>query len=179
MNPLKLVTLLLFAFALVACKDDPPKSTRWDQAASAAAASASIAAAAAASTPPPPKTETGSFNAFFPKDDADGKVVYTADNPGSAEAKLVGDGGVIATLAVNDANAEAQKKFASATDKVGTCPLVTVGKNQSALLCGTRQVKVTSTTLDPAARRKILERFDLAKIAALPPPTASAAASTP
>jgi hypothetical protein len=172
--------VLVVALTLAGCKDDPPKSTRWDQAASAAAASAQAAASAAASTPPPPKTETGSFNAFFPKDEGDVKLVYTADRPGYAEAKLVGaDAGVVATLVVADADEAAKAKFASSKEKVADYPLVTLGKNQSALLVGTRQVKVTSPTLDAPARRTWLEKFDLAKIAALPPPPPSAAASAP
>ncbi len=167
----KLVFLLLVLVAtLVACKDDPPKSTRWDQAASAAQASAS----SAASTPPPPKTETGEVNKFFPKSESGINVVFSVDKPGYAEAKLIADGGELALLTVGDADAAAVAKFGTATDKVGTYPLVTVGKNQSAILVGTRQVKMSSKTLDPDARKTWLGKFDLAGLAALPPPASSA-----
>lgn len=169
----KLVSLLFIA-ALVACKDEAPKSTRWDQAASAAAASAQAAASAAASTPPPPKTDTGEVNKFFPKEEAGVKIVFSVDKPGYAEAKLMTDGGELAQLTVGDADAAAVAKFSGATDKVGTYALVTVGKNQSAILVGTRQVKISSKTLDPDARKAWLGKFDLAGLAALPPPAASA-----
>lgn len=164
---------LVVALALSSCKDDPPKSTRWDEAASAAAASAQAAASAAASAPPPPKTETGSLNAFFPKDQADVHVVFTADRPGYAEAKLVGEAGVTATLTIADADAAALQKFDAAKEKLGTMPLVTVGKNQSAVLAGARQAKITSPTLDAEARKAWLAKFDLTGLAALPPPAAS------
>lgn len=175
MKLLRPLAALVLAFALVACKDDPPKSTRWDQAASAAASAAQAAASAAASTPPPPKTETGAVNKFFPKAEAGTKLVYSVDKPGYAEAKLLADdGGELGNFTVGDADADATAKFASAKDKLGTYPLVTVGKNQSAILVGTRQVKMTSKTLDPDARKAWLGKFDLAGLAALPPPAASA-----
>jgi len=161
--------VLALAVALAACKDDPPKSTRWDQAASAAASAAQEKASAAASAPPVPKTETGAVNKFFPKAEAGTKLVYSVDKPGYAEAKLVSeDGGELATVVVGDADADAKAKFASAKDKLDAYPLVTVGKNQSALLVGSRQVKVTSKTLDADARKAWLAKFDLAGLAALP-----------
>lgn len=165
-----LVLVVLTALFTVACKDDPPKSTRWDQAASVAASAAS----AAASAPPVPKTETGEVNKFFPKEEAGIKLVFTVDKPGYAEAKLMSDGGELAMFTVGDADAAAVGKFGASTEKVGTYPLVTVGKNQSAILVGTRQVKISSKTLDPDARKAWLGKFDLAGLAVLPPPASSA-----
>lgn len=174
MKKLAILVLALVLAAQVACKDDPPKSTRWDQAASAAASQAQAAAAAAASAPPPPKTETGEVNKFFPKEEAGIKVVFSVDKPGYAEAKLIADGGELALLTVGDADADAVGKFDAAKDKLGAYPLVTVGKNQSAILVGTRQVKMSSKTLDPDARKTWLSKFDLAGLAALPAAAASA-----
>ena len=61
-----------------------------------------------------------------------------------------------------------KSKFASATDKVGASPLVTVGKNQSAALVGGKyQVKVSSQTLDADARKGLLAKFDLGGLSKL------------
>lgn len=151
---------LLFAFALslAACQKEP---SRWDQAASAKP----TAIAAEGSKP------GSAFNKFFPADGAEGHArVYTAEKPGYAEAKLKKDGKDVAVLSISDTANEpdAKKKFESASDKVKGFPLVTVGKNQSALLVKDRyQLKVSSQTLDADARRAWLDRFDLAGLAGL------------
>jgi hypothetical protein len=164
-------TSLLVAFALVssaaavaslgACKKEP---TRWDNAAEA---------------PIPPKPAEpaqqekagGSFNKAFPADGTDGyKRVFTQEKEGFAEAKLQKDGKDVATLAVTDVtnDAEAKGKFAKSTDAIDGHPLVTVGKNQSALLVKDRyQVKVSSMTLDADARKQLLGKFDLKTLASL------------
>jgi len=145
----------VLVLALGGCSKDE-KEKRWDTVASATTASAST-----------PRTETGALNASFPKDGALGyKRVFTADKEGFAEAKLQKDGTDVATLAIAQADDAAKGKFKSATDKVKGFPLVTVGKNQSAVLVGDKfQAKVSSTTLDDAARRAILEAFDLEGLA--------------
>lgn len=151
---------LLAAVALLACKDEP-KSTRWND------------AAAAASTPAPivsvgPVTEGSNFNAAFPPDGVDGyKRVFTQEKDGFAEAKLQKDGKDVATLSIADtnANADAKSKFDGAKDKLGDWPMTTVGKNQTTVLVKDRyQVKVSSTTLDHDARKKLLEKFDLKRL---------------
>lgn len=134
-----------------ACKKEP---TRWDE-----AATATLPAAAA------PKIEGKKLNVFFPADGTDGySRVFTQEKDGFVEAKLKKDGQEVATLAISDASGDdaVKGKFASATDKVGAHPLVTVGKNQSAVLVHDRyQVKVSSQSLDADARRALLGKFDL------------------
>jgi hypothetical protein len=153
----------LFALGLAllgspGCKQEP---SRWDQ-----ATSAHPTAIAASDSKP-----GSAFNKFFPADGVDGHSrVYTAEKAGYAEAKLKKDGKDVATLTVSDTHndAEAAGKFASATEKVRGYPLVTVGKNQSALLVKDRfQIKVSSPTLDADARKAWIERFDIAGLAGL------------
>jgi hypothetical protein len=155
-------TVVAAGFLVLAagCKKEP---SRWDQ----AAASAKTAAAEAPSVA---KTDGSKLNAFFPKDGEGGySRVFTQEKTGFVEAQLKKDGALIATLAISDTTGDeaAKKKFDGASDKVGAAPLVTVGKNQSAALVGRYQVKVSSPTLDPAARKAILETFDLRGLTAL------------
>ncbi|WP_437282789.1 hypothetical protein WME90_20090 [Sorangium sp. So ce375] len=154
---------LLFAVALslVACKKEPP--SRWDEAATKAPAPAVSAAS---------DIKPGSaFNALFPSEGTEGMSrVFTAEKPGYAEAKLRKDGGDVAVLSISDTAGDPQAvaKFANATDHLAGMPVVTVGKNQSALLVKDRyQVKVSSQTLDPEARKAWLKRFDLNGLASL------------
>lgn len=142
--------------ALAGCKKDEPKSTRWEDAAAAVASAVPATSAA-------PKTETGSFNRFFPKDGTGGYTrIFTADKEGYAEAKLEKDGKEVARLTIADADAAAKAKFGSATEKIAGAPVVKFGNNQStALVKDKYQVKVSSPTLDHEARKKILESFDL------------------
>jgi hypothetical protein len=153
-------SLLLAVLLLAACR----KPTRWDQATEAPL--------------PPRPTEParvekagGLFNRAFPADGTDGyKRVFTQEKEGFAEAKLQRDGKDVATLAITDVGNDgaARGKFDRASDKLASYPLVTVGKNQSAVLVNNRfQVKVSSPTLGPDARKQLLSRFDLAAVAAL------------
>lgn len=150
--------LLGLALSLAACQKEP---SRWDQ-----AASAKPTAIAAAESKP-----GSAFNKFFPADGVDGHSrVYSAEKPGFAEAKLKKDGKDVAVLSISDTanEADAKGKFASAADKLSGYPLVTVGKNQSAVLVKDRyQVKVSSQSLDADARKAWLSRFDLAGLAGL------------
>jgi hypothetical protein len=152
------------ALALGGCKEEK-KSTRWDQAASAAP----TAPATAAPTEKP--KEGGAFNKFFPADGTDGaKRVFSQEKDGFAEAKLTKDGKELAVLSISDIKAtpDAKDKFAKATEKLDAYPLVTVGKNQSAILVKDHwQVKVSSTTLDGDARKTWLSKFDLKGLSAL------------
>jgi hypothetical protein len=112
-----------------------------------------------------------SFNKAFPPDGVDGyKRVFTQEKEGFAEAKLQKDGKDVATLAITDVenDAEAKGKFGKSTESLSGHPLVTVGKNQSALLVKNRfQVKVSSQALEPDARKQLLSKFDLATLASL------------
>ena len=73
-------------------------------------------------------------------------------------------------VSISDASGDeaARSKFTNATDKVSGQPLVTVGKNQSAVLVHDRyQIKVSSQTLDADARRALLAKFDIDGLAKL------------
>ena len=163
-RPSLLFALALAAAVAVGCSKDEPKSTRWNDA-------AATLASAAASGPPPsamaaPVVEGSTLNKRFPADGTDGYTrVFTQEKDGFAEAKFQKDGKVVATLSISDTNGtpEAKAKFDTATDKLdGKYPLVTVGKNQSSVLVAGRwQVKVSSPTLDPAARSALISKFDL------------------
>lgn len=155
----KVFGLLSLSIALLAaaCGKEP---SRWDS-----AASATVPGAAA------PKIEGAKLNAFFPADGSDGySRVFSQEKDGFVEAKLKKDGTEVATLAISDASSDdsVKAKFASAPDKVGDQPLVTVGKNQSAVLVNNKfQVKVSSQTLDADARKALLAKFDLKGLAKL------------
>ncbi|GAC1355366.1 MAG: hypothetical protein NVSMB47_08810 [Polyangiales bacterium] len=155
-----------FALALalfvvpVACH----KETRWDEAGQNAETKAQ--------EKKPEGIKAGSaFNKFFPADGAEGmQRVYTQEKEGFAEAKLQKDGKDVATLSISDTlnNADAKTKFASATEKVGAHPYMTVGKNQSTALVADRyQVKVSSQTLDEPTRKAWISRFDLSGLSSL------------
>jgi hypothetical protein len=151
-----------------ACGDDKPPPSRWDS-----ASSARPTTGAAPTTPPakpaaaePPAAEGGAFNKFFPADGVEGtKRTFSQEKTGFAEAKLQKDGKDLAVLSIADTstNPDARDKFKAATEKVKGHPVMTVGKNQTTVLVNDRfQVKVSSQTLDDAARRAWLERFDFA-----------------
>ena len=155
-----IVLALSLGLLAASCKDPP---SRWDQ-----AATATLPAAASGA----PASKPGSaFNTFFPPDGVeDASRVFSQEKPGFAEAKLKKDGKEIAVLSISDAvnDADVKAKFAAAPDKVNGMPLVTVGKNQSALLVKDRyQVKVSSQVLDAEARKAWIGRFNLAGLAAL------------
>lgn len=153
---------LAFSPAL-ACKKEP---TRWDKAAEAPLPPKGAESANAA-----PEKAGASFNKAFPVDGVDGyKRVFTQEKEGFAEAKLQKDGKDVATLAISDVanDAEAKSKFDKSTESFAGNPLVTVGKNQSALLVKNRyQVKVSSPVLEPDARKDLLSKFNLAVLSAL------------
>lgn len=150
------LTVLGGLLALGACKKEP---SRWDE-----AATATVPASTA------PKIEGKKLNAFFPADGVDGfSRTFTQEKDGFVEAKLKKEGQE-ATLSISDAAGDeaAKSKFASAADKVAGQPLVTVGKNQSAVLVGGKfQIKVSSQSLDADARKALLAKFDIDGLAKL------------
>lgn len=139
---------------LAACGKEP---SRWDTSATATLPAANT-----------PKVEGGKLNAFFPADGNDGwSRAFTQEKDGFVEAKLKKDANEV-TVTIHDASGDdaAKSKFTSATEKVGEYPLVTVGKNQSAILVNNKfQVKVTSQQLDADARKALFGKFDLAGLA--------------
>ena len=166
-------TLLGLAFGPSAC-NACNKEKRFDEAATMTTTEKRAELRAEAGLPPVAEVkqvEGSAFNRLFPADGIDGyKRVFTQEKDGFAEAKLQKDGKDVATISLADSvnDAAAKEKFAKATEKLAGHPLVTVGKNQSAVLVKDRyQVKVSSMTLDAAARKTLLEKFDLAGIARL------------
>lgn len=165
MHPIKRYSLLLTLAVTTtlgyACKREP---SRWDKAATSATADDKSTTAPAA-----PKTEGAKLNKFFPPAEDGVSRVFTQEKDGFVEAQLKKDGVTIATLSISDTTGDdaAKKKFEGATEKVGSAPLVTVGKNQSAALVGRFQVKASSPTLAPSARKALLEKFDLDGLAKL------------
>ncbi|MEJ7730371.1 MAG: hypothetical protein WKG00_14275 [Polyangiaceae bacterium] len=162
------IALLGISVALCAgCKNE---NERWEGAQEAADKRADTKASADA----PKAVEGGKLNQYFPADGADGlKRTFEQEKDGFVQAKYAKDGAE-ATLSISDLvqNEDARKKFATATEKLGTDPLTTVGKNQTTALVADRwQIKVSSQTLDHAARKALLEKFDLAGLRAFNPPT--------
>jgi len=149
--------LLALLLGVSACSKEP---SRWDQ-----AATATLPAPAA------PKVEGAKLNSFFLADGTDGySRVFTQEKPGFVEAKLKKDGQEVATLTISDASSDeaVKAKYASAADKVESQPLVTVGKNQSAVLVNNKfQLKVSSQSLDAEARKALLAKFDINGLAKL------------
>lgn len=155
------LALLGLALAATSCRGEP-KSTRWDEKA------AELEAGRTATVDKSTVAAGSTLNAFFPKEDDALTRTFTQEKTGFAEAKIV-VGGQSAKVSISDirSNPKAADKFASATDDVDGHKLVTVGKRQSAVLVAGRwQVKVSSSELDPSARAKLLQSFDLAGLAA-------------
>ncbi|MFO0678139.1 MAG: hypothetical protein U0169_16510 [Polyangiaceae bacterium] len=166
-----LVSVLVGTSALStsACSKTEPPSTRWNDAAAALDLALSAKAASDAASPPP-KVEGGSFNAFFPKDGDGGKRVFVQEKAGFVEASWTVDGQPTGALFVSDVTNDAptRAKFDGSKDAVSGFPAVDVGKNQTVVLvAGKYQAKVVSTKLDPAARRSLLAKFDLAGLSKL------------
>ncbi|WP_437512091.1 hypothetical protein [Sorangium sp. So ce1099] len=149
------------------CKN---KNERWEGAQEAAEQRAEEKAKGDA----PKAVEGGKLNAFFPADGVDGlKRTFEQEKDGFVQAKYAKDGAE-ATLSISDLvqNEDARKKFADATEKLGSDPLTTVGKNQTTALVADRwQIKVSSQAMDHAARKALLEKFDLGGLRSFNPPT--------
>lgn len=169
---------LAFAVAVAGCcggSSEEKKPSRWETK-TTPSAQPSGATTTAAKPPAPassePKPLEGSaFNKFFPADATDGtKRVFTQEKTGYAEAKFQKDGKDLITLSISDTanNPDARTKFSSATEKLQSHPMMTVGKNQSTILVKDRfQLKASSQTLDHEARKAWLSKFDLTGVAGL------------
>ena len=159
---------LLLAVALLgasACKKEPDRWTASEEKAEAVQKAKEEA----------PKVEvaaSGSFNRFFPADGIEGSSrVFVSDKPGFAEATYKKDGNELVSLQITDKNdAPADRAaFDSATEKLGTFPLKTFGKNKTQVLVNGRyQISATSKTLDPTARQTWLSKVDTAGLAKEP-----------
>lgn len=156
------------ALVLAASAGCSKENERWE----GAQASAEKRAEAKANGEIPKGVEGGKLNKFFPADGTDGlKRTFDQEKDGFVQAKYVKDGTDV-LMAISDLvqNEDARKKFAEATEKLGGDPLTTIGKNQSVALVANRwQVKVSSQQLDHAARKALLEKFDLGGLRAFTP----------
>ncbi len=155
------VLALSLALLALSCSKEP---NRWEAAEKAANTPGQPAAEQ------PEKVEGSKLNAIFPSKGPDGASrVFTAEKDGYAEAKLVSaDGTDLALLSIAVAAPDALAKFDAAKDQVASYPLVTVGSNQSSVLVNKKyQVKVSSKTLDAAARKSVLSNFHLKELAQL------------
>jgi hypothetical protein len=188
-------TLAAAALASGGCgkKDEPAPQGKWDRpatsagaagspaankpAASGASTAASTAAAASSAAPstPPPSAAGGQvdgqvFLPFFPDkgmDDTTDKIVKPT-KAGMAEVTYKKGKDDVITIVVNDTQATPaiRDDYKSATDKLGAYPLKTSGYFKSAILVGDRfQVSATSQKLKADARKKWLEKMDLAGLA--------------
>lgn len=165
--PIWMVASCLTLLGQAGCNKE---NERWEAAQKAAEKQVEAKEAA----PAPKAVEGDQLNKFFPADGVDGfKRTFDQEKDGFVQAKYAKEGSE-ATLSISDLvqNESARKKFAEATEKLGDAPLTTVGKNQSVALVGDRwQVKVSSPELDHAARKALLERFDMAQLRAFNPAT--------
>lgn len=162
-----LVASSLVVLAQVGCSKE---NKRWE----AAQETAEKQTEAKSETPAPRAAQGEQLNKFFPADGIDGfKRSFEQEKDGFVQAKYTKEGAE-ATLSISDLvqNESARKKFGEATEKLGSAPLTTVGKNQSVALVAERwQVKVSSPHLDHAARKALLERFELEHLRSFNPGT--------
>jgi len=109
----------------------------------------------------------GALNKFFPADgESSLRRTFEQEKTGFVQAKYSKDG-TDATLSISDLaqNEDARKKFQTASERIGSDPVTTVGKNQTTALIADRwQVKVSSQQLDHNARKALLQKFDLSSL---------------
>jgi hypothetical protein len=164
------IWLVASCFLLAAHVGCNKENKRWE----AAQETADKQTEAKGSAPSPKAAEGDQLNKFFPADGVDGfKRTFEQEKDGFVQAKYTKEG-ADATLSISDLvqNESARKKFAEAPEKLGDAPLTTIGKNQSTALVADRwQVKVSSQQLDHAARKALLERFDLEHLRSFNPAT--------
>ncbi len=118
----------------------------------------------------PKEIEGKKLNRFFPEKLADAERTFTTEKDGFVEAKYRKEGADLLTLTIGDIsdNADSKTKFTKSTEKVGDHPLATFGKKQTMALVKDRyQVKITSDSLSHDERKALLEKLDLAGVAAL------------
>lgn len=130
-------------------------------------------ATSGADSPLPSKPVDGSaLNRFFPKDSGADNVTYTQEKRGTSMAQLARDGKPVAQLSITDAaeNPSLRDKYKTATATVAGYPSAGASSQETAVLVAGRfQVKVRSkdASFGAGEREAVLERFDLAGLAAL------------
>ncbi|PSR17225.1 hypothetical protein C8255_13740 [filamentous cyanobacterium CCP3] len=114
----------------------------------------------------------GTFNAFFPGDQGDYKVIPYQEKKGFAEYKLEQDGKTLAMLTISDTTGipGAAEKYSAATEAVSGFPAVDQGTTATGVLVNDRyQVKVLSRDPSFAKEDRVawLQKFDLQGLAQL------------
>jgi hypothetical protein len=156
------IRFLVLAAAIVAFGCGRQDS-RWDKAQQETKDKPAVAAEA---------VEGSAFNKFFPKAEAPFELVYTQEKKGTAIADLKRDGKPVATLTVFDtlSNPEATAEYKETTQALAGFPLVAKGARGTAVLVNRRfqvQVRSADDSLDEAARKEWLKKFDLDGLAKL------------
>jgi hypothetical protein len=114
----------------------------------------------------------GTFNKFFPNNQAGYEVVPSQEKKGFAEYKLKQDGETLAMLTINDTISlpAAAAKYQDATETIAGYPAVNQGTTATGLLVNNRyQVKVLSRDPSFSQEDRVdwLQKFDLAGLAQL------------
>ncbi|MCU0425086.1 MAG: hypothetical protein MUF71_05605 [Candidatus Kapabacteria bacterium] len=165
----RIAALLCAVFlSLSACKKEDP---RWSEADKKSKEAIEAKKQAQESGALPKPEEGGSFNKFFPKNEAGFDIIASQEKTGFAEYKLKKDGKDLAMIAISDVanNPQAADKFKTATKKIGGFPAVDQGSTATALLVGGRyQVKVLSRAPEftKADREAWLQKVNLTGLAA-------------
>jgi hypothetical protein len=176
--PLLAVALLVSLSLTSGCKKKEPEPTAWDKPKASAepahpAVTASGAPAHAPTTSGVPASKAvdgAAFAAFFPDkgmDETTDKIVRPSKGAMAEVVYKKGKDEVI-TLVISDTatTPAVRDDYKDATEKVGAYPLKTSGYFKSAILVANRfQVAATSQKLKPDARKKWLEKVDLAGLA--------------
>jgi hypothetical protein len=150
--------------SLTACSKEDP---RWSEADKKSKEAIEAKKQAQESGALPKPEEGGSFNKFFPKNEAGYDMIASQEKTGFAEYKLKKDGKELAMIANNP---QAADKFKSSTKKIGGFPAVDQGSTATAVLVGGRfQVKVLSrdASFTKANREAWLQKVNLAGLAAM------------
>lgn len=160
-----LVSFVLALFLAAGCEKKPEQFAD-----AAASAEKKLEEKKAQGDAAPREIEGKKLNAFFPEELDGAKRTFTTEKDGFVEAKYAKDGADLLTLTIADIsdNPDSKTKFGKSTEKVGDHPVATFGKKQTMALVKDRyQVKITSDTLAHEQRKALLEKLDLAGVAAL------------
>lgn len=153
---------LPLVLVLAACKKDPPPPSPADP--EPKKSDAAVAAVPVAAKPAEVKAGAA-LDAVFPPDGVLGtKRTFTQEKLGYREAKFLQGTNEIAVLSIVDAlnEPDTKRKFANAPDKLDGAPVMTIEKNQSAMLVKDRyKLTVTSQTLDAKGRKIWLAHFNV------------------
>jgi len=137
------------------CNKEP---TRWDEAQQRTSQTRQAVSKESA--------KGGSFNQFFPKQEAPYDLVFKQEKTGFAEASLKKEGKEVAMLSISDTtnNPSARDKFKSSTERLGGFPAMEKGSMATVVLVADRyqvQVASKSPALNEKEREAWIQKFDL------------------